>query len=361
MGKQDEHGISWTHYTFNPWWGCLKVSPGCANCYAETFAKRTGWDIWGPPATTRRRTFGDAHWAEPLKWNAEAAKAGERRRVFCASMADVFEDHPSLPPIRERLWALIEQTPALDWLLLTKRPQNIGQMLPRRWAAWEVPYGRVPRNVWLGTSAEDQEQFDSRWPVLAFEGREWGVSVLFLSAEPLLGPLDMSVWIDESDEDENHVYVRGIDWVIVGGESGPKARPMHPEWVRRIRDLCAEHGVPFHFKQWGEWIAKPLFRGQRAQTAFWGCMDVDGIFNPQTTTWNGRQGHPPDGYEYTMLRVGKRLAGRELDGRVWDEFPGDHSAALAGLEGVMRTAPASASDDLYPSAERTDRDAKGGV
>ena len=150
----DKTKISWCDATFNPWWGCVKVSEGCQNCYAETFAKRTGHAIWGPAATTQRRTFGDKHWQEPLKWNADAVKAGERRRVFCASMADVFEAHPQLHTERALLWAMIEQTPALDWLLLTKRPENITRMVPPRWLedgpGWPGP--GWPRNVMTGTS-----------------------------------------------------------------------------------------------------------------------------------------------------------------------------------------------------------------
>ncbi len=139
MGK--DTAISWCHHTFNPWHGCEKVSPGCANCYAEAFSKRIGRDIWGRGKP--RRFFGDKHWAEPRKWNEDAMRAGERRRVFCASMADVFEADGSLVAHRERLWLLIESTPHLDWLLLTKRPENAAGMAPWR--------GRWPANVWLGT------------------------------------------------------------------------------------------------------------------------------------------------------------------------------------------------------------------
>src|SRR4051812_42185869 len=120
--------IEWTHHTFNPWWGCTKVSPACNNCYAELWAKRMGHKIWG--GTAPRRFFTDAHWKGPLVWNEEAQAKGERERVFCASMADVFERRAELNPYRERLWALIAETPWLDWLLLTKRPQNIGGMVP---------------------------------------------------------------------------------------------------------------------------------------------------------------------------------------------------------------------------------------
>lgn len=272
MGENSS--IEWTHHTFNLVWGCVKVSPGCEHCYAETFAKRTGHNIWGPAATTERRTFGDKHWAEPLKWNEDAVKANERRRVFCSSMADVFEDHPQLPRERVRLWKLIDQTPALDWLLLTKRPENIFRMAPAVWfSGW-------PRNVWIGTSVENQAMADKRIPLLL----QIPAAVRFLSCEPLLGPLDLSgktretVWLDQeyADADPGLAEVVETDgwpiaWVIVGGESGPKARPMNPDWVRGIRDQCTAAGVAFHFKQWGG--------------------------------------------------VRKHETGRILDGRTWDEYP----------------------------------------
>lgn len=137
----------------------MKVSPGCTYCYAETFAKRTGHDIWGPAKTTTRRTFGAKHWTEPLAWHGAAMRAGVKRRVFCASMADVFEDHPALTAERERLWALVRMTPMLDWQILTKRPENIAAMLPDDWSSGY-------ENVWLGTSVEDEQRADERIPVL---------------------------------------------------------------------------------------------------------------------------------------------------------------------------------------------------
>jgi protein gp37 len=224
-------GISWTDHTFNPWWGCFKVSPGCANCYAETFSNRYGHDVWGPPKTTSRRLFGTAHWNEPLKWN-EAAKRDERQhRVFCASMADVFEDHPLVASERNRLWMLIERTNSLDWLLLTKRPENVLRMSP-----WHHnPDGLIWPTVWLGTSVEDQQRADERIPALLEP--EHPVAVRFLSCEPLLGPVDLTPWLD------------GLDWVIVGGESGPGHRAMNPDWARSLRDQCVGAGVAFFFKQ----------------------------------------------------------------------------------------------------------------
>ncbi|MEZ5165687.1 MAG: phage Gp37/Gp68 family protein [Acidimicrobiales bacterium] len=226
MGVSTE--IAWCDHTFNPWWGCTRVSPGCQNCYAEAFAKRTGHDVWGK--ATGRRVFGDRHWNEPRRWNAKAETEGIRRRVFCASMADVFEDHPDLEEPRERLFDLILQTPALDWLLLTKRPENIAAMLPDP----DCP----PANVWLGTTVEDQDHAHARIPTLLDAG--YAATCLFLSCEPLLGPVDLTPWFDS-----------GIDWVIVGGESGPRHRPFDPEWAIDIRDQCEAFGVPFFFKQHG--------------------------------------------------------------------------------------------------------------
>lgn len=252
MGENSK--IEWTHHTFNPVWGCVKVSEGCANCYAETFAKRTGHNIWGPAATTQRRTFGDKHWQEPLKWHDDAVKSGERRRVFCASMADVFEAHPQLHTERALLWVLIEQTPALDWLLLTKRPENINAMIPGAWHP-DSGYSRWPVNVWLGTSVENQEQADKRIPELA----RTPARIRFLSCEPLLGPVDLSPYMGgeyETGVEWSGMHERGyeppdVQWVIVGGESGPKARPMDADWVRSVRDQCNGAGVAYFVKQMG--------------------------------------------------------------------------------------------------------------
>jgi protein gp37 len=221
--------IEWTHHTFNPWWGCTKVSPGCTHCYAESFAKRTGHAVWG--AGVPRRFFGDKHWAEPLKWNADAMRAGERRRVFCASMADVFEADGALVAHRERLWRLIGCTPHLDWLLLTKRPENAEGMAPWR--------GRWPENVWLGTSVENAEHGIPRVTTLRNID---GPRIRFLSIEPLL-------------EDLGWVVLRRIDWAIIGGESGPKARPCDVAWIRSLVTQCREAGTACFVKQLG---AKPV-------------------------------------------------------------------------------------------------------
>lgn len=280
MGKNST--IEWTDHTFNPWWGCTKVSPGCANCYAESWAKRVGEQVWG--AKQDRRFFTDQHWREPLRWNADAEKDKQRRRVFCASMADVFEFRSDLNPWRTRLWELIGQTPWLDWLLLTKRPQNIASKVP-----WTNNW---PDNVWVGTTVEDQKRADERLPILL----RLPAKCRFLSCEPLLGPVDLSAWAKKQSK-----HLHTIDWVIAGGESGPGARPMLPGWARQLRDQCQQFGVPFHFKQWGHWapVVKPRQEGSPAKV-FW-----DEVM----------------GAEIFMEPRGKKISGRRLDGATWDEFP----------------------------------------
>lgn len=227
-------GIEWCDHTFNIVWGCTKVSPGCANCYADAVAERFGFSVWGPKAP--RRTLGFSYWHQPVRWNRAAAQAGERRRVFCSSMADVFEDHPTIAAERAKLWPLIRATPHLDWLLLTKRPENIRRALPADW-------GDGYQNVWLGTSVESAEYQHRIERLLSVP------AVLhFLSCEPLLGPLS-ATW-----PRQGRSYAGGrtrIRWVIAGGESGPRARPCNPDWLRALRDDCATSGIPFLLKQLG--------------------------------------------------------------------------------------------------------------
>ncbi len=226
--------ISWTDHTFNPWWGCVKISPACTNCYAAAFDHRLNGDHWGPKSD--RKFFGDKHWSEPLKWNRAAEKTGIRSRVFCASMADVAEDRPDLVEPRARLFKLIQQTPWLDWLLLTKRPENLPKMLP--WCmdgthhAW--------KNVWIGTTVENQEYAELRIPLLLAAP----ATVHFLSMEPLLGPVDLAAASPNARS-----YAEDLDWVIVGCESGKGARRSEPQWYRSLRDQCETARVPFFLKQ----------------------------------------------------------------------------------------------------------------
>lgn len=217
--------FSWTNHTFNPWIGCAHVHEGCRNCYAEAEwgEERRNWVEWGP-AGTRYRT---KNWDGPRKWNRAAQAAGVRRRVFCASLADVFEDRAELDLWRHDLFQLIDATSHLDWLLLTKRPENISGMWP----------GGFRDHVWLGTSISDQTTC-AGWIPRLLQYRDL-TPVLFASAEPLLGPVDLTP------------YLHALNWVIVGGESGRKARPMQLEWARSLRNQCAEASVPFFFKQVG--------------------------------------------------------------------------------------------------------------
>lgn len=248
--------IQWCHSTFNPWRGCTKVSPGCANCYAEKQSRRNPkvLGVWGDQGT--RVIAAESYWRMPLTWNREAAAAGERHRVFCASLADVFEDRPELVAPRVRLFHLIQETPHLDWLLLTKRPENVirfrgGDGVPRSWPE------NMPPNVWLGTSVEDQKRADERIPHLL----QVPARVRFLSCEPLLGPVDLTrlchgkvnsltgdlcsnggEWLEQGPS---------VSWVIAGGESGAGARECNIGWIRSLRDQCQAAGVAFFCKQLG--------------------------------------------------------------------------------------------------------------
>jgi len=228
--------IEWTDHTFNPWTGCTKITPGCDHCYAEGWAKRSGHVKWGNHE--RKRTTTD-YWKAPVIWNRNAdrfeAANGHRQRVFCASLADVF-DNQAEADWRKDLFSLIRQTPRLDWLLLTKRPFNIARFLPDDW-------GNGYHNVWLGMTAEDQERFDARWQHLA----SVPAVVRFVSYEPAIGALSIA------DADVKP------DWLIVGGESGGGARSMKPAWVRSIVDECRQFGVAPFFKQWGTPKNNPLF------------------------------------------------------------------------------------------------------
>ena len=304
----DTTKIEWADHTASPWYGCSHAvlsdgvdHPGCANCYAEAMAKRNPaiLGVWGTEGTrVKSKSFSRSCEA----WNKQAERDGVRRSVF-PSLCDPFEsleawDGP-LNSWRAGLFDVIDNCPWLDFLLLTKRPQNVRKMWPNMLAARPMFPGMpgklgqpMPcivtqphrRNVLLLASVSDQRTADDLIPELL--GCRDLVPVLGLSVEPLLGPVDL----------------RGaaIDWAIVGGESGPNARPMHPDWARSIRDQCQAAGVPFHFKQWGEWLP-----------------------NSQNTTpgihWSV-PGHKFDD-DFLASRMGKKLAGRTLDGQTWDEFP----------------------------------------
>lgn len=298
--------ISWTDATFNPWVGCVKVSEGCKHCYAEEFmTRKSRWaNTWGPAQITERIKTSNANWRKPLTWNKRAAKEGKRVKVFCASLADVFEDNDKLIDWRLDLFDLIGQTPNLDWLVLTKRPEIARQFFRLR-------AGLLYPNIWLGTTIENQEQAEKRIPeLLRIPAR-----VRFLSCEPLLGPVVLPSWdsyiLPDGFENNGPMITNLgysfepdnlIDWVIVGGESGSSARPMHPDWARGLRDQCQAAGVAFHFKQFGEWVHESQIQEWHIERALGSKRMMAG-----------------DGYQY--IQVGKHSAGRLLDGRTWDEFP----------------------------------------
>jgi protein gp37 len=360
----ENSGISWTDNTFNPWMGCTKVSPACKFCYAERdMDHRHGKVAWGPNGT---RVLTTTTWPKPIKWNAEAKESGKRIRVFCASLADVFEDwkgpivkadgqrlfwshsrepHQSrwhwvpesataggempviMDDVRRRLFELIDATPYLDWLLLTKRPENISRMWPmhpsgihQEGMSYIESHWRS--NVWLGTSVESQEYADNRIPEL-LKCRDLS-PVLFLSCEPLVGPVDLrpALWLEDQYFGLRGKVDRAIDWVITGGESGPEARPCHPEWFRDLRDQAGAARVPFHFKQWGEWApgtvpgivphAAMLINGKYCTPDSRDArIALDREVNGQ---WDRLQ-------PTVMARIGKKAAGRMLDDVEHDAFP----------------------------------------
>jgi protein gp37 len=246
--------IEWAHDTFNAWEGCTKVSPGCANCYAEELsAHRFHRSEWGPDG--KRKFNSPFYWDEPLKWNRQAEESGQQRRVFTMSLGDLFEDRPDLHEPRLRLMKLIERTPSLTWLLLTKRPENVFPLL-NTINCWNLFRGS--RNIWLGASVEDQARAEQRIPVLI----DIPVTKHFLSCEPLLGRLEFwDVWLAG---DPDCGWSRGVDWVILGGESGRKARPCRIEWLYAAMDQVRRFGVPVFVKQLGTrpiW-PEPTFHGQ---------------------------------------------------------------------------------------------------
>lgn len=329
----ENSAIEWTDHTFNPWIGCTKVSPGCDHCYAEqrmdTRLHVVNWGAGQP----RKRTSA-TNWKEPIRWNKQHdaffAKHGRRQRVFCASLADVF-DNEVPDEWRADLFRLIERTPNLDWLLLTKRIGNVTRMvldatdLIDYGEGWQSLWGqgRWPENVWLGASIVNREEMLRDGPKL----KAVPAAVTFWSCEPLLGDLG------EIPRDLLP------DWVIPGGESGPGARPMHPDWPRNLRDQCHAAGVKFLFKQWGEWQTvyarsdgTPVFRQfdnfqqwvNKASSWVNGGICLDRRGRELKNGADMARARDEDAFPVTIMhKVGKKAAGRLLDGVQHDGYPGD--------------------------------------
>lgn len=339
-------GIEWCDSTFNPWMGCTKVSPACDHCYAERETRRFGRVEWGAGKPRVRTT---SVWNYPARWNRETFVECDcgyrgtldqlttnavhrcnlkfrpaRRRVFCASLADWLDNEVPIEWLVDLL-DLIRRTPNLDWLLLTKRIGNwrtrLGAALNasnsidlREWIALWL-HGDAPRNVWIGSTVIDQPETDRDVPKLLAVP----ALVRFLSIEPMLGPIEFSDVSRRSDcaQQLGKKALDGIDWIIAGGESGPQARPSHPDWYRSLRDQCAAVGVPFLFKQHGEWLATDF------------CSDEDVMLPSRRTVYVNRDGSSVDGSEgfdffagfKETAWVGKKAAGRLLDGRTHDGFP----------------------------------------
>ena len=311
--------IEWCDHSFNPWVGCAKISPGCDNCYAERWACRFGTVGWG--AKANRRKTSAQNWRQPIQWNRQAEiqfSAWERfqtdnelsddemieqhgfikprrPRVFCGSLCDVF-DNAVPDEWRVELFELMSVTPHLDWLLLTKRIGNAAKMLPKDRRGDPLSWGGGWSNVWLGATICNQEEADRDIPKLLATP----AAVRFVSMEPLLGPIDLAQacakyhWTDGGGFWYS-ATPRLLDWTIVGGETGKHARPLHPSWVRSLRDQCQHARIPFCFKQWGEYVE-----------------------------WDGSQSPSPSARMDDMtpvVWVGKKSAGRLLDGRTWEEVP----------------------------------------
>ncbi|MCB1179875.1 MAG: phage Gp37/Gp68 family protein [Leptospiraceae bacterium] len=310
--------IEWTDHTFNPWVGCTKVSPGCQNCYAETLMdKRFKKVNWGKG--NERKLTSDANWKLPLKWDKKAEKEGVRKNVFCASLADVFDEEVPLE-WKVKLFEIIKDTWELNWLLLTKRPEKALEFL-EKYPVSGFSYSYFIKKFWIGVSVCTQKEADEKIPILLKIKESLGCKV-FLSMEPLLEKVDLRL-----DENGKHPdYIWGIDWIIAGGESGRNARPMNPEWVRLIRDQCHEYKVPFFFKQWGEWSFSKSFYGDQFNISKYSYLPKynenkmlfikDSKGNQSVFMYKNEKDNPE-----VFDKIGKSKSGNLLDGKQYLEFP----------------------------------------
>jgi protein gp37 len=315
----DKSKIEWTDATWNPVRGCTVVSEGCRNCYAMQVAARFNGQGQAYEDLAYRNDSG-AHWTgkvklidehlqDPLRWKRP-------RRIFVNSMSDLF--HESIPDEWiERIFQVMFTANHHIFQVLTKRPERMLDWISRSAFLSNDP---LP-NVWLGISAEDETTFLKRAPLLI----KTPAAVKWLSLEPLLGPMNFEAfstffytgWTEAPFDDV-------IDWVVVGGESGARARPMHPDWARYVRDKCVEANVPFFFKQWGEWDGGGVFGSECDDPC---GRDVKALPGGALTGTDWEPGSHLKGSQ-TIHRVGKKAAGRLLDGREWNEYP-ENAASVA--------------------------------
>lgn len=349
----DNSSIEWTQATWNPTTGCMKVSSGCDHCYAETFAER--WR--GIPGHHFEQGFDVVLRPDkldlPLRWR-------KPRRIFVNSMSDLFHDKVPDEYIA-RVFAVMACARQHTFQLLTKRHGRMRSLLnsDEFFDSLEATVAAMPErpmgfawplsNVWLGVSVEDQKWADIRIPALLATP----AAVRWISAEPLLGPIDLGGLLvgpcgSAGGSCGNNSCRTGLDWVVTGGESGPGARPMHPDWARGLRDACTSASVPFFFKQWGEWGPAPwrLDRGPdesveaykaRAEAlcathayAVWADRYGHEPYQPPHRPWSSERVELSGGDHAPMRRWGKKAAGRLLDGRTWDEYP-EPSREVSGV------------------------------
>lgn len=310
--------IEWADAVWNPVTGCTPSSQGCQNCYAQRMAKRLAGRCGYPADDPFRVTLHPEKLEEPLHWK-------KPRRVFVCSMGDLF--HEDVPfEFIEQVFEVMRKAEQHMFLVLTKRPRRAKMFLDPNLRSdtfknWPFP------NAWLGVTAENQRMADERIPILL----ETPASVRFVSCEPLLGPIDLGQWLEcptcagsgeiynpiEDAFEDCPAHFSPLHWVIAGGETGPGARPMHPDWVRTLRDQCQVAGVPFFFKSWGEWAPFDLvtdFHAPRKLIAY------DGSLQGEYCGWGC---HNRTKRFAQVVRVGKKYAGRLLDGRTWEEYPKD--------------------------------------
>ncbi len=299
--------IEWTDVTWNPVTGCSKVSDGCKNCYAERMTARFRKDHkpWTLANAAHNVVLHYDRLTDPFHWQ-------KLRKVFVNSMSDLFHELVDDDFILG-VFNAMRENPRHTFQVLTKRPERMQHLLSLlRW-----PDGpAVAPNVWLGVSVENQQTADERIPLLL----QTPAAVRFLSCEPLLGPLDLTRWLEFAGCDTDAgISNPGIQWVICGGESGPDARPMHPDWARSLRDQCKDAGVSYLFKQWGEFITAEV----RDNPHFAGGRSFD---YPDRSCTSSLPLHDNMNFklwdrDHIAVRIGKTKAGRLLDGRTWDEYP----------------------------------------